>query len=233
MDIEENNMYVIIAGAGIIGRQITQNLCKHHHDVVVIDVSKDKCEHLYAETGALTIHGDATDIRILEKAGCQKADKLVAVMRQDSDNITCALLAKSLGVKDIISRLRVPEYRSAFKLAGINHIISVSGVLLNQFMMEIEQPQVRRIVHIGKRKAALFSVIVPENAQCIGKSIQEITAEKSFPDESVIAGIYRARDDLFVAPKGDTCPEAGDSIFYVTTSTHIDQVSKAFTKTKK
>ncbi|MDD4029629.1 MAG: NAD-binding protein [Caldisericia bacterium] len=226
-------MYIIIAGAGIIGRQITQNLCNNHHDVVVIDINKDKCEQLYTETGALTIHGDATDIRILEKAGCEKADKLVAVMRQDSDNIACALLAKSLGAKDIISRLRVPEYRNAFKLAGINHIISVSGVLLNQFMMEIEEPTVRRIVHIGKRKAALFSVVVPDNAQCIGKSIQQITAEKSFPDESVIAGIYRTREDLFVAPRGDTYPEAGDSVFYVTTSAHIAQVSKAFTKQKK
>lgn len=226
-------MYIIIAGAGIIGRQITKNLCDNHHDVVVIDVNKEKCEQVYSETGALTIHGDATDIRILEKAGCAKADKLVVVMRQDSDNIACALLAKSLGIQDIISRLRVPEYRSAFKLAGINHIISVSGILLNQFMMEIEQPQVRRIVHIGKRKAALFSVIVPEHASCIGKSIQQITAEKTFPNESVIAGIYRTRDDLFVAPRGDTYPEEGDSVFYVTTSANIAKVANAFTKTKK
>ena len=226
-------MYIIIAGAGVIGRQVTCNLVAHHHDVVVIDKNKDQCTRIYSETGALTINGDATDINILEKAGCSKADTVVTVMKQDSDNISCALLSKSLGVNHIVGRLRIPEYKDAYRLAGITSIIAVTNILVNEFMMEIEQPKVRRIVYIGKRKASLLSVTVPPNAICIGKSIREIAANKTFPKESVIAGIYRAKLDSFVAPRGNTYPEEGDSIFFVTTAVHIITVANAFTKTKK
>lgn len=226
-------MYIIVAGAGVIGRQITKSLVKNHHDVVVIDINESKCERIYTDTGALSIHGDATDISILEKAGCRKATKLVTVMRQDSDNISCALLARSLGMTKIIGRLHIPAYRNAYKIAGITSIISVSDILLNSFMMKIEEPEVRKIVQIGKRKASLFSVKVPENSICLHRNIQEITSEKSFPKESVIAGIYRSKDDEFIATRGDTQPEEGDSVFFVTTSENITAVSKAFTRKKK
>ena len=226
-------MYIIVAGAGVIGRQVTKNLVMHHHDVVTIDIDKKRCDQIYSETGALTINGDATNLSVLEKAGCSKADTIVTVMKQDSDNISCALLSKSLGVKNVVGRLRIPEYKDAYRLAGITSIISVSNILINEFMMEIEQPQVRRIVYIGKRKASLMSVTVPKNAICIGKTIKEITAEKSFPKESVIAGIYRLKEDTFVAPRGDTFLEEGDSIFYVTTAIHVYPIALVFTKKRK
>jgi trk system potassium uptake protein TrkA len=101
-------MYVIVAGAGVIGIQITQMLLANKHDVVAIDRDANVCEAVYAETGALTIHGNATDLDVLEKAGAKKADAVVCLMHLAADNIACALLAKSLGVPRIIARLRNP-----------------------------------------------------------------------------------------------------------------------------
>ena len=62
-------MRVIVAGAGVVGFQVIKNLVANKHDVVVIDMDREACEAVYSETGAMTIHGSATDIRILEKAG--------------------------------------------------------------------------------------------------------------------------------------------------------------------
>ena len=67
-------MRIIVAGAGVTGYLLLKMLVAKKHDVVVIDVDREVCEEVYAETGAMTIHGSATDIRTLKKAGMQKSD---------------------------------------------------------------------------------------------------------------------------------------------------------------
>ena len=79
-------MYIIIAGVGVIGKQVTQVLVENKHDVVVIDRDSEVCEAVYTETGALTIQGNATEIHILQKAGATKADAIVCLMHQAADN---------------------------------------------------------------------------------------------------------------------------------------------------
>ena len=79
-------MYIIIAGGGVVGRNLINNLNKNH-DLVVIDKDKRICERVYSEYGAITIHGDATKIETLKEAGIEKCDIALAVMRRDSDNL--------------------------------------------------------------------------------------------------------------------------------------------------
>jgi len=66
-------MYVIIAGAGLIGYETTIVLTRNKHDVVVIDVKREVCDKVHAETGAIAVNGNATDIRVLSEAGGAKA----------------------------------------------------------------------------------------------------------------------------------------------------------------
>ena len=79
----------------------------------------------------MTIHGSATDIQILEEAGAEKADVIACLMQYDADNLSCALLAKSLGEPRVIARLRDPRYGHAYKLAGIDHIVRAADLLFN------------------------------------------------------------------------------------------------------
>ena len=128
-------MYIIIAGAGLIGYQVTKELVENKHDVVIIDRESDVCESIYSETGAIAICGNATDINTLEEAGANKADALLCLMRSAADNIACSLLAKSLKIPNIIARLRNPRYEGAYKLAGVTTIVRMADLLVNQIMM--------------------------------------------------------------------------------------------------
>jgi trk system potassium uptake protein TrkA len=195
-------MYIIVAGAGIIGREITKVLVENKHDVVVIDKDAEVCESIYAETGALTILGNATNIHTLEKAGAIKADILLCLMREAADNIACALLAKSLGIPRIVSRLRNPRYAEAYVLAGVTSIVRMSDLLVNQIIMEIEQPKVRKIMTLGGGKAQIYAVKIPPEAQSIGMKIQEITGKRKFPKEVVFTGIYKEDKGDFLIPRG-------------------------------
>jgi len=225
-------MYVIVAGAGLIGSAVTRMLVKNRHDVVVVDAARDICETIRAETGAMTIHGSATNISVLEEAGARKADVLLCLMRNDADNIACALLARSLKVPRVVARLRNPRYEEAYRLSGITSVVRAADLLLNQIMTEIERPKVREIMTLGGGKAQVYAVKMPQKAKSVGMTIKQITEKRGFPSECVFMGIYRESDGDFMIPRGNHVIREDDVVFLVSKSQHIKKATDFLTKTK-
>jgi trk system potassium uptake protein TrkA len=225
-------MYVIVAGAGVIGQQITRLLVTNKHDVVAIDKDPDVCESLYAETGALTINGNATDIQVLDKAGAKKADVVVCLMHLAADNIACALLSKSLGVPRIIARLRSPDYEDAYKLAGATTIVRMADLLVNQIMTEVEQPKVKKITTLGGGRADIYAVKIPQKAKSVGKNIKEIAEDRNFPKECVVIGIYREEEEDYLIPRGSHVIKEEDTVFLVSKPQDIKQATDTMTRTR-
>ena len=224
-------MRIIVAGAGVTGYLLLKMLVAKKHDVVVIDVDREVCEEVYAETGAMTIHGSATDIRTLEKAGTQNSDVVLCLVRHDSDNIAISILAKSLGVRSIIALLRKPEYEPAYKSAGVTTIISLTDLLLHQLMMEIEQPNVKSIMPLGGGKAEIYAVEIPPEAKSVGMTVREITEQGGFPKECVFVGIYHKDSDVFCIPRGDHDLKEWDTVFLVSNSLYIKPATDFLTGT--
>ena len=222
-------MYVIIAGAGLIGHEVTTRLVANKHDVVVIDKEQDVCESIYAETGAVAIQGSATDINTLERAGADKTDAILCLMRLASDNIACALIAKSLGIPRIIARLRDPRYEQAYRLAGVNTIVRMADLLINQILMEIEQPKVKKVMTLSGGKAEIYAVRLPEKAKSVGMTVKDIAQSKDFPKDCVFMGIYKEQGD-FLIPRGNYTLQQLDTIFLVSTSQFIKQASDFLTR---
>jgi trk system potassium uptake protein TrkA len=225
-------MYIIIAGAGIIGHEVAKVLVDNKHDIVVIDKDPGVCEAIYAETGALTINGNATDIHTLEKAGAIKAEVILCLMREAADNIACALLAKSLGIPRIVARLRNPRYAEAYMLAGVTTIVRMSDLLVNQIVMEIEQPKVKKVTTLGGGKAQVYAVKIPKNAQSIGMKIKDIAEKRRFPKEVVFVGIYREENGDFLIPRGSNVMEEGDMVFLISKSQYIKQATDFLTSNR-
>ncbi|MBU7019039.1 MAG: TrkA family potassium uptake protein [Theionarchaea archaeon] len=222
-------MFVIVAGANLMGKEVTKILVKSSHDVVVIDKNRDTCESVYAETGAMTIHGNATDIHVLEEAGAAKTEVIICLM-QDADNLACALLSRSLGIPRIIARLRDPHYEQAYQQAGVTTTVNAAGLLLDQIMMEIEQPRIKRIMTLGGGKAGIYMVRIPEKARSVGMKIKDITGLPIFPRECVFMGIYHEDDGSFLIPRGDYAIREEDTIFLISKPHYIEQATDVLTK---
>jgi len=224
-------MYVVIAGAGLVGRGLAERLIESRHDVVIVDHDKGVCEWLASHLGALIIFGSATDVDVLDQAGIAGADVAVSTMRTDADNLAFALLAKSFGVPRVIARLRNRRYEAAYKQAGVATTVHIADVFANQLLLEIEEPHLRQVASFGAGDVSIVVDTVPDKAVVAGRKIREFAAEADFPAECVITGIYRPGTQEFIVPRGAAEIQAGDRVFLVAKYPDLRRASKALHKT--
>lgn len=208
-------MYIIVAGAGIVGGDLTLKLLEKKHDVVVIDRDKETCDRLYSEAGVVAINGNGARIEILHEAGINKADAVVGAMREDVDNLTCAILSKSLGVPQIIVRMRNPAYEDAYKLAGVTAVVRVADLMINQMMIEIGHPTVRIITTIGGGRGEIFMMVIPPGARIAGMSVEDIAKMSRFPKQCVFIATYSQESEEISFPRGDHIINEGDEVFLI------------------
>jgi trk system potassium uptake protein TrkA len=226
-------MYIIITGGGMIGSALAKALFNNKHDVVVIEPKKEVCDKLYEETGIEIINGNSSSASILKDAGILKADVLIATSNDDAANLACAILAKSYGVPQVIVRMRNREYAKAYKLAGVNSISSVADLMVNQILLFVERPKIKRMMTIGNGKANIYSIIVPINGAVIGKTVQEIAKSEEFPNECIIVAMYNQKKDILIIPRGNRKIFEQDEIYLISSPENIAKVSAFLTKIKE
>jgi len=225
-------MYIVIIGGGMVGGQLARRMLENKHDVVLIDPRKEVCDKLYAETGVVAVNGSGTNIEVLKEAGLAKADVVVCATPNDADNLVCAILAKSLGVSHIIVRMRDPEYENAYREAGIDRIVRVTDLMVNQMLMEIEHPKLRRIRAIGGGRANIFMVVVPQEAKVAGQSIKNIAGNSAFPGDCIFIATYNQEKEEFSIPKGAQVINEGDELFLISKAENIKKIVDFLTAQK-
>ena len=226
-------MYIVIAGAGIVGGELASKLVEKKHDVVIIDKDKAICDKLYSETGVIAINGNGARIETLHEAGIKKADVIIAAMGDDVDNLSCAILAKSLGAPQIVVRMRNPAYEDAYKLAGITSVVRVADLMINQMMIEIERPSVRRIMTISGGRGEIFMVVIPQNARVAGRSVRDIANTAKFPRQCVFIATHSEEADEISFPKGDQIINEGDEIYLIAPTEDVKKAADFLTDVSK
>jgi trk system potassium uptake protein TrkA len=218
-------MYVIIAGIGLVGGELARRLVENRHDVVVVDRDKEICDQLYSEAGVVAITGDIARIEILKQAGIEKADVFVAATGSDTSNLAGSILAKSFGVPEIIVRMRDPAYENAYKLAGVTSITRVTDLMVNQMIVEIEKPRVRKVLTIGGGKADIYSVIIPKGAKVAGQTVESIARNPDFPPQCVFIAVYDRDTKELSIPRGKQVVNETDEILLISPAEDIKQVT--------
>jgi trk system potassium uptake protein TrkA len=213
----------------MVGGRLVRRLLEKKHDVVMIDTDRDVCNKLYADTGVIAITGKATKIDVLKEANTERADVVVVATPIDADNLACAILAKSLGVPRVIVRMRDPDYENAYRVAGVNKIVRVTDLMVNQMLMEIENPKVRRISTIGGGRANIFMVMVPKGGVVAGLTIRQIAENKAFPEQCVFIAVYAEEKGEFTIPRGEQVINEGDELFLISTAENIRKVGDFLT----
>ncbi len=89
-------MYVLVAGGGKVGANLTRSLIHMGHEVTLIEQRRDRFERLEEEFEHQVQIGDATELSVLERAGIARPPNIVvAATGDDEDNIIICQLARA------------------------------------------------------------------------------------------------------------------------------------------
>lgn len=103
-------MKIIIVGIGKVGYAIAEQMTGENHDLVVIDRNNAVLDHVDSMLDVMCVEGNGASASALLEAGVREADLLIAVSENDEVNLICCLMAKKLGAKHTVARVRNPEY---------------------------------------------------------------------------------------------------------------------------
>ena len=103
-------MKAIIIGAGEVGFHTAKLLVEDNNDVILIDQSKEACQHVQEQLDLITLEGAGASPSLLVAAGIKEAELLMAVTNSDEINILACVIASRHGVKTKVARVSNPDY---------------------------------------------------------------------------------------------------------------------------
>ncbi|MCK5300707.1 MAG: NAD-binding protein [Thermoplasmatales archaeon] len=210
-------MYIVIIGAGGIGRRLTEIILKEgKHNVIVIDKNQEKCEEIARKYDAVAINADATQEETLDESEIKKANVLVTTTSDDAVNLMVVSLAKNKGVKHLVSVVNQEESKPMYIEKNVKMIKSPNIVMAEHLYKSIKHPTVEEYMNVGNY-AEIFRIPIMNNSKFSGKTIKKI----GLPKKSLIVAIER--DNKFIIPTEDVELYAGDK---ATILAHKDQVDK-------
>src|SRR5436309_14672430 len=122
-------MYVLIVGGGKVGWNLARELIDKGEEVTLIECDRRRYLVIEQELEHAVQYGDATELWVLERAGIQRADLVIAVTGDDEDNILVCQVAKEKYLCDrIIARVNNPRNHDHFRLLGIQPAVSATDL---------------------------------------------------------------------------------------------------------
>jgi len=218
-------MYILIVNEQPLGRSLAAALVNHGHEVAYVDEDGEFCNMVTSELGCLVIQGENTNLRVLQEAGLERADVVVALLDKDIKNIMVGLFAKQFNVPRILARLRQQHYRAAYELAGIDRIFSAFDFLLNELLMTIEEPNVRQVMNLGSGETEIAAIDVPERSPLLSQRLSTLWEHRDFPEGALILGLLKAQDQTFLLPREQPTLAAEDEVLALGNAEDIHQIS--------
>jgi trk system potassium uptake protein TrkA len=217
-------VYVIIAGAGKVGWNLARELLEKDHEVTVIEADRRRYLTVEQELEHAVHYGDATELWVLERAGINRADLVVAVTGDDEDNLLICQVAKEKYLVDrIIARCNNPRNLEHFKLLGIQPAVSATDLILRLIEHEVPRYGLVHLLDLPEERLEIIELVVSDGSRAAGRQIIDI----DLPDGALIVAVLRAEGGGFV-PKADTRIKAGDEVLLVLDPGLEDAITEFF-----
>jgi trk system potassium uptake protein TrkA len=216
-------VYVIIAGGGKVGWNLARELLDKDNEVTVIENDRRRYLTVEQELEHAIQYGDATELWVLERAGIQRADLVIAVTGDDEDNILiCQVAREKYDVERIVARVNNPRNLQHFKLLGIHPAVSATDLILRLIEHEVPQYGLVHLLDLDEERLEIIEMVVPEGAPIAGREVGEVT----LPEGSLIISILRNGGGF--VPKPDTLIEPGDEVLVVLDPGLEEEITKQF-----
>lgn len=214
-------MKIAVIGDGKVGRTIIEHMSREGHEIVVIDNNPKVIDQIVDLFDVMGICGSGTSYDTLKEAGVKKADVVIATTPSDEINLLSCVVAKSIGAKSTIARVRSHEYSKQVELMSqeldISMIVNPESEAATEILNIINFPEANKVETFRKEKLEIVELFIPESSPLVGLSLASLHAK--FPVEMLI-GIVQRKGEVII-PNGSFVLEAKDKIHVVASRANI------------
>ena len=208
-------MRIIIIGNGKVGYTLAKQLSGENHDLVLIDKNAEALANAEGVLDILCVEGSGASIRVLREAGVRGAGLVVAVTGSDELNIVCCLIAKKLGAKHTVCRIRNPEYYREANLLkreiGVDLIINPEYAAAGEISRLLRVPTAFSVETFARGRVEMIGFPVQKSDGLAGISLYEFN--RRHPNGVLMCAAIRGTE-VFV-PNGSFVPQVGDKAYII------------------
>ena len=219
-------MYVLVAGGGKVGANLTRSLIRLRHEVTLIEQRRDRFDQLEEEFQHQVQLGDATELNVLERAGIGRPpDLVVAATGDDEDNIViCQLAREKYGVAKVIARVNDPRNQVYFDLLGISPTVCATSSIMALIEHEVPEHELVHLLELRKENLEIVEVQIDKDAPCAGRTI----ARLNLPEGARLISVMRDGRSEIAVPTTELQP--GDQVLAILEPGKEDELRKILLK---
>lgn len=229
-------MKILILGAGQVGRSVADALAHEDNDVTIVDTNAAALRDLREKLDVRVEIGQASYPRVLERAGIEDADMLVAVTNSDEINMVACQVAHTLyRTPTKIARIRSSHYLGRRELFAsesvpIDVLISPEQLVTEHIFRLISHPGALQVLNFANGKVQMVGVKALQDGPLIGHQLKEM--QEHMPGiKARVAAMFRKGKPI--VPKPETLVEIDDEIFFIASPKHIRAIISELRKLDK
>ncbi|MGN1397298.1 MAG: Trk system potassium transporter TrkA, partial [Streptococcus gallolyticus] len=197
---------------GKVGTALCRSLVEEKHDVVLIEEKESVLKNITKRQDIMGIVGNGANFKILEQADVSNCDIFIALTAKDEVNMISAVLAKKMGAKETVVRVRNPEYSNAYfkdkDFLGFSLVVNPELLTARYIANSVDFPNALSVEHFVNGRVMLMEFMIADGSKLCQMTLSQF--RKKFGN-IVICAIER--QGKLIIPDGDAVLKTGDKIF--------------------
>ncbi|QUO33314.1 Trk system potassium transporter TrkA [Faecalicatena sp. Marseille-Q4148] len=220
-------MKIVIIGDGKVGHKLAKQLSEENYDVVMIDHNQGRLQESVNSLDVLCLTGDGVDVETQKEADVQHSDLVIACTSTDELNMLSCLIARRLGAKHTIARVRNPIYFKQIDLLKedlhLSMTVNPELTVANEISRVLIFPAATKVETFAKGRVELVEFILNEQNPIVGMSLKEIY--QKYQIKVLVCAVQRGKE-VFI-PDGDFVVRSGDKLNIAASHKEIEDFFKA------
>lgn len=226
-------MDIIIVGIGKIGKKLAEVLSDENHNTTVVDINENKVEKTVEMFDVKGVDGSGTHCDVLSEADVKNCDLLISVTTLDENNILTCLIARRMGAKHTIARVRNPEYIQQVNFMrdelGMSMMINPDYLAALELFRMLQFPSAMNVESFSNGRIDMVEIKIKDESPLCGTKIS--TLSPKLTKNMLICAV--CRDDEVYIPNGDFVIKKGDSIYVTGSHKQLGKTVKELSGKKK
>jgi trk system potassium uptake protein TrkA len=196
---------IMIAGGGNIGVKLAKAI-EPYFSVKILEYDAQRCEEIADDLDhSVVLHIDVTDRELLLEENIEQCDAFCAVTNDDEVNIMSSLLAKRLGVRQVVTLIGNPAYVDLMQGGDIDIAISPQQATTSSLLTHVRRADVVKVHSLRRGAAEAIEAVAhgdAKNSKVVGRAIKDVELPPGTSIGAIVRGddVYIAHDDVVVEP---------------------------------